>query len=236
MVQDSSYDRVQQSIQDFQPPPSYDVPPNYGSNQPPGYDLPPPIYSDPPPVFSNNVPPAYDVPPPFDTPPPFYNEPPRSLNDAPPSYNQSYDFAKSKDVDLGPNPTFADVPPPVDYQPPQYHDREHVPTTVIYENQAMSEPALIFHIVSIVCCLLAVIFTPIIEVIPMVWICFVMGELPKYKAHPLHICDLIITGIVCLVYLFFILIIAVFTYGIGLILLIFLIPFIVVLIGLLAKS
>mmetsp|Transcript_32892 Transcript_32892/g.51011 ORF Transcript_32892/g.51011 Transcript_32892/m.51011 type:complete len:195 (+) Transcript_32892:12-596(+) len=133
--------------------------------------------------------------------------------------------------------------PPFESAPPNYsepanqHDNNrspsNAPSNVVVVGSQPGELAFLFHILSITCCLLSLIFSPLIEIVPMVLLCFMRADLKSTANNgALHALDYVITLVTFIIYLALIVVLAVFTFGIGLVLLVFLIPYVFVLIGL----
>lgn len=101
------------------------------------------------------------------------------------------------------------------------------------EKVALSTASIMFHIISIVCCLLSFFFPPF-EIIPAVLVFLLIGEFTG-KAYGvvliLSIIDLVITFIIGLIWFLIILSCGLFTFGICLIFLVFIIPYIIVFCG-----
>eukprot|EP01096_Ripella_sp_DP13-Kostka_P013049 TRINITY_DN558_c0_g1_i1.p1 TRINITY_DN558_c0_g1~~TRINITY_DN558_c0_g1_i1.p1 ORF type:complete len:218 (-),score=78.33 TRINITY_DN558_c0_g1_i1:19-672(-) len=115
------------------------------------------------------------------------------------------------------------------------HTSTHTHTTSTagteVDNAALAtSSSIFFHVLSICCCILSLIFWPF-EIIPAVCIFLVFGEIIG-KAHGvslvLCICDLVITVIVAIISTAAIVICAVFSYGVCALALVFIIPYIVV--------
>ena len=104
-------------------------------------------------------------------------------------------------------------------------------TTTTRSNEEVQQLVTVFHIVSIVCALLSIIITPLIEIIPAVFCVIILVDLRNASSvnNWLNIADFIVVLVCLLIWLALIIAIAVFTFGIGLILLIFCIPYLIVL-------
>ena len=130
-------------------------------------------------------------------------------------------------VEASPSDRGATPPPAQHNQPPRQH--------VVQQNQS-SSGAVAFHCISICCALLSIFLSPLIEIIPMCLFCCFAPALRDRNNLVLHSVDLTVTMVAFVIWLVFVIIIAVLTFGIGLILLIFLIPYVIVLTQLAAIS
>lgn len=111
-------------------------------------------------------------------------------------------------------------------------------TTNVEVRSVSTNNAIIFHVVSLICCLLSLVFSPLIEIIPACLICCLAPDLKRASSSLgfLHWIDFFCTCLVAFLYLCLIIVIAVFTFGIGLVLLVFLIPYFFVISGLAATN
>ena len=110
--------------------------------------------------------------------------------------------------------------------------------TNVEERSVSTNNAIIFHAVSIICCLLSLVFSPLIEIIPACLICCLGQDLKRASTSFgfLHWLDFFCTFLVAFLYLCLIMVITAFTFGIGLVLLVLLIPYFFVIFGLAATK
>ena len=193
--------------------------------------------------------------------PPSYTEndtnPRNSLKspfqDKPPTYGETYDFAKEQESrETNESPIFK-VQDPL-CQPKNDHNATKQPQTkhkakdtrtsdkakeveiqverdtneVELDQERLRREmkyARLFNVICIVCALLSLILTPVIEIIPLICICWIWDMLPLEK-RGITLTNMIVNVCVFIYYLVLIIVLAFFTYGIALLLLIFLVPYI----------
>jgi len=98
---------------------------------------------------------------------------------------------------------------------------------------ASSESLRMIHVISIICCLLSIILTPLIEIIPMILYCaYRPEEGNRVSRDCLFFMDYLLTAFVCLLWMIVITIIVVATFGMAYFLLILLVPYLVVMFAL----
>ena len=155
----------------------------------------------------------------------------------PPTYGES--------VEKTPSGCDTPVAHDVESSPPAYDDIEcgsqegpsgttkttTTTTTTTRSAAEVQQLVTVFHIVSIVCALLSILITPLIEIIPAVFCVIILVDLRNASDvnNWLNIADFIVVLVCLLIWLALIIAIAVFTFGIGLVLLIFCIPYLIVL-------
>eukprot|EP01094_Clydonella_sp_ATCC50884_P001046 TRINITY_DN1079_c0_g2_i1.p1 TRINITY_DN1079_c0_g2~~TRINITY_DN1079_c0_g2_i1.p1 ORF type:complete len:204 (+),score=71.57 TRINITY_DN1079_c0_g2_i1:343-954(+) len=174
---------------------------SYVEDQPPAYEE-PPAYGDPPGSCAASPPPSGDV------------------DAAPPSYDEaaSCSSAKSNAPAATPAATTATTT---------------TTTRVITQQRPADEVHMlvtVFHFVSIVCAVLSVLLTPLIEIIPAIFCFIILVDIQhsRMENNVLNVVDFVVTTIAMLLWLAFILVCAVFTFGICLIFLFILLPYFVV--------
>jgi len=95
---------------------------------------------------------------------------------------------------------------------------------------ASSDSLQMIHVISIICCLLSIILTPLIEIIPMILYCaYRPEEGTKVSRDALFFMDAFVTAFVGFLWMIVIILIVVATFGIAFPLIIFIIPYFVVL-------
>lgn len=154
---------------------------------------------------------------PFEAAPPAFNDDRREVN--------SMNTRSYEDNDMNAKPYEADVERGATSRGP-------TGTTSTVQPASMStNNAMIFHIVSITCCILSILFTPLIEIIPAVLVCIMGRDLKRASTDVriLHWIDFVVTVLAVIILLALIIVIAVFTFGIGAVLLVLLIPYFFVL-------
>ena len=116
--------------------------------------------------------------------------------------------------------------PPGGYGYQQVH---HTPTVVVVQQQGCMDMQMM-HIVSIVCCVLSLFFTPLIELVPMIIYCVYRPERHSSAATSgLLLADLVVTWVVFAIWAILNLIATIFSFGILIFLFLFLIPYVFVL-------
>ena len=170
--------------------------------------------------------------------PPAYHEafgneaPPPAFSEMPPAFEE-YDSPPKSGINFVKD----DTPPP--FEEPsrstsQATTSSNGETQVVVLNTT-ANTAEIFHLISILCAVLSLLVFPLIELIPAIMYCLITKENlrnDKPNALMLHQLDFLVTAICFAIAFAFILVIGIFTFGIGLIFLVFLIPFVVVLVEL----
>ena len=113
----------------------------------------------------------------------------------------------------------------------EYHEEKAV--SAAGTPQIGDHALVIFHVVSIICCILSLLiwFLEIIPAVMTIVILLKFSEKQKPLVHILCIVDLIITSIVLMIYFFLFMCIVVFTFGLGIIFFFLLIPYVVVIIA-----
>merc|ERR1712032_610566 len=91
-------------------------------------------------------------------------------------------------------------------------------------NQVTVNNAQVFHLVSIIFVLLSLVFSPLLALVPVILFCFMQQDLRQNNDTPLHVIDFVLAVVVTVLWLAFVVVLAVFTFGIGLVFLVFLIP------------
>lgn len=123
-------------------------------------------------------------------------------------------------------------PSPTHYRPDQW-GREAPRQQSI---QTTFTPAQLFHFVSIIFVLLSFVLSPLMALVPVILFCFMQQDLRQNNDKILHIIDFVLTIVVTLCWVAVIVVLAVFTFGIGAILLVFIIPLFILCVQLSALS
>lgn len=121
--------------------------------------------------------------------------------------------------------------------PPQY-DGEPTPPPGAAAAAPVDEKAaqeadmvMVFHIVAIVCAVLSIVILPIAEIVPAVMGCCMFSKIKKDAGDiniVLNLVNFIVTLAACLIYVMEVIIITIYTFGIGIVLILFVIPFLFV--------
>ena len=122
-----------------------------------------------------------------------------------------------------------DAPPVYDVPPPA---PGAAPATAVDEKAAeAADMVMVFHIVAIVCAVLSVVIFPIAEIVPAVMGCCMLSKIKKDAGDiniVLNLVNFIVTLAACLIYVMEVIIIAIYTFGIGIIFIVFVVPFLFV--------
>mmetsp|Transcript_20242 Transcript_20242/g.42907 ORF Transcript_20242/g.42907 Transcript_20242/m.42907 type:complete len:177 (-) Transcript_20242:28-558(-) len=148
----------------------------------------------------------------------------------PPSYTDYYEEPTKSGISLDKSPSALESGIPPEYQGDPLPMEDQQPQQSTITNNLNN--AEIFHIVSMTCAVLSLVVFPLLELVPAILYCLLPKESlqnQKENALVLHQLDVIVTALCFAVLLFFIIVASIFTFGIGLIFLIFVIPFVVVL-------
>lgn len=101
----------------------------------------------------------------------------------------------------------------------------HTPTVVVVQQTGCMDIQAM-HIVSIVCCVLSLFFTPLIELVPMIIYCVYRPDRHSSPATSgLLLADLIVTWVVFAIWAILDLMATIFSFGILVFLFLFLIPY-----------
>jgi hypothetical protein len=115
-----------------------------------------------------------------------------------------------------------------------YHSDVPPGAVVVLRSDGCMDGANLFHIVGIICALLALIITPLVELVPMVMWCCVHRDLRNQTRTniPLHVVHFFITLIVFCLWIFLITFLSVLSWGIILPAFLIMIPMAIVLVEL----